>query len=129
MRSSVTLKYIFLVKRGESMDKEINSRLMTWVIGHDTGLSSLTLWAAIMNVQNYNADIPHDNSDFGRCYRMLLLCDEDTKKRGLGQLGVIHKKWRPFVDNWDELETLYNKEGCEDKLYSRIVELRTMHEV
>ena len=53
------------------MDKEINSRLMTWVIGHDTGLSSLTLWAAIMNVQNYNADIPHDNSDFGRCYRML----------------------------------------------------------
>lgn len=55
-------------------------RELEWLLGHDTGISSLTICAVLSGKHgiaaevargHFGADIPHDPADFGRCYRLL----------------------------------------------------------
>ena len=53
-----------------SMPVDTMFKLLEWSLGNDTGASSKTmLKAAIRPVKG--GDIPHDPSDFGRCYRLM----------------------------------------------------------
>ncbi len=96
------------------MDKELNRRMMSWVIGNDTGLSSQTLWAAIMGIEMHSPSIPRDPDDFGRCYRLLCYCDLETKEKALKDVGERHEIWEPFVKEWKTMTELFEaRKGTE----------------
>ncbi len=89
------------------MDKELNKRMMRWITSRDTGMSSQTLWAAIMGIEMHGPSIPHDQDDFGRCYRLLCYCDPETKEHALKTVGELHEIWKPFIKEWKTMTELY----------------------
>jgi hypothetical protein len=99
---------------------------MRWICGRDTGVSSKTIWAvmvgAISSLTHCGGeyDVPHDNQDFGRCYRLLMLFPEWEKR--LVEVGRYLPKWRPFVLAWPELKALYEKEEISSRLFERLKE-------
>lgn len=47
-------------------------RMIEWIATCDTGVSSKTMWSALMGVKRKkDLDIPKDNRDFRRCYDMV----------------------------------------------------------
>ena len=59
-------------------------------------------------------DVPHDPSDFGRCYRLLQLAPEWTAR--LEEVAQAYPAWEPFVREWDKLTAMYEQlivTGCE----------------
>ena len=100
--------------------------VMAWLRNGDTGVSSKTIFSVF--VPGYDAgheDIPHDPSDFGRCYRLLKI--EPSWRARLSEVSDRFPEWKPFVEAWDELTALYEEElpkrNC-PKLYHRMQELR-----
>lgn len=86
-----------------------------WARGRDTGVSSLTIYAAITGRDtNMPWNIPYDPSDFGRCYRLLKLFP--SWRAQLHKVVGICQEWAPFVQHWDELTKIYEEElpngGC-----------------
>lgn len=97
-----------------------------WARGRDVGISSGTIYAATTGNPTpcHEHDVPHDPSDFGRCYRFLKLFLD--LRPHLHKTVRLSKKWEPFVEHWDELTRLYELEsptGKAPKLYLRIKEL------
>lgn len=96
--------------------------MIEWVGTHDTGISSMTMWCALMGVDRKEwTDIPYDNSDFRRCYDMVTFA-----KVSLEELQVVKKQYpwfAPIIDNWRELSLLYEEE-IDGRLYGRIHQLR-----
>lgn len=93
----------------------LQREMMTWIIGKDTGLSSQTLWAVIMNMSesqllDYCPSIPYDTDDFGRCHRLLELCDPKIRGRVLKTVAKKYRMWIPFSNKWDVLTDLFLKE-------------------
>jgi hypothetical protein len=102
-------------------------RASRWIVSGDTGVSSKTIWSVMNNVAPDHADVPHDPSDFGRCFRLLLLVPEWRKR--LYQVAFFYPGWAPLVREWDALSALYieelkNKNGMAPKLYARMQALR-----
>lgn len=101
-------------------------RELEWLLGHDTGISSLTICAVLSGNHAvaatvargyFGADIPHDPADFGRCYRLLQAIPEWRER--LGEVADKHSIWRPFVREWDAMTALYEEErvlACAPKL-------------
>lgn len=102
----------------------------TWINGHDTGLSSKTLWYFMMGrdfslLGWYGPAAPLDPSDFGRCYRLLLLAPEWRAR--MPEMAAV-KGWARLAPAWEELTALFLKErkrkdGNAPKLYKRMQEL------
>jgi len=76
-----------------------------WLRGRDTGISSCTIYAVMMNQSMDDYNIPHDPDDFGRCYRLLQLFPEWTKR--LDEVASRFPIWRPFVREWDKLTEMF----------------------
>lgn len=91
------------------MDKELNKKMFSWISSSKTGESSITIWAVIMDIEHHNPNVPYDVYDFQRCYNLLNLCDETTKKITLKKLANRYNMWKPFVEHWDKLSELYKK--------------------
>lgn len=89
------------------MDNGLNKKLLSWIIGNDIGYSSETIWATLMDIEMPYPSIPYDADDFGRCWRLLELCDKETKNNALQEIAKRHKIWEPFVKDWEELEDLF----------------------
>lgn len=84
-----------------------------WIIGNDTGISSETIWAVMMGVSNsgtrpFGFDVPHDPSDFGRCYRLLKYIPE--WKGRLNEVATCFPKWIPMVREWDKMIAIYERD-------------------
>lgn len=85
-----------------------------WIVSSDTGISSRVIWAVMMGVSLEvmpHASIPHDPPDFGRCYRLLEVMPEWRDR--LEEVADKCSRWRPLVEHWSELETMY--EACLDQ--------------
>ena len=101
-----------------------------WILSNDTGTSSKTIWAVIMNAiptkpTPFQFDIPHDPSDFGRCYRLLTLIPEWRSR--LSEVAEIFPIWKPMVREWDKMEELYKRDfglGKSEELYNLMQDLR-----
>jgi len=97
--------------------------LESWILGPDTGTSSRTIahvLAGVVGPLDW-PDIPLDPDDFGRCYRLLKLIPGWRER--MGEVSAKYKAWKPLVDHWDELESLYEEEyrsGKAPKLYARM---------
>lgn len=89
---------------------DIDRRANEWIVSNDTGISSKTIWAVMMNAVPDQPHwtqfgVPHDGSDFGRCYRLLQLIPEWRAKLDL--VAARFKLWGPLVLAWDVLTALY----------------------
>lgn len=91
------------------MDKELNRKMFSWIGNNETGESSITIWAVIMDIDHYEPSVPYDVYDFQRCYNLLNLCDETTKKITLNKLADRYNIWKPFVQHWSKLSKLYEE--------------------
>jgi hypothetical protein len=104
------------------------THLIEWLFGDDTGISSKSMAAVALGVTKTGRrefGAPHDPSDFGRCYRLVLAVPEI-----IDAFPAISKRVPVFtgiLENWDELCALYERDlptGRSNDLYNRIKELR-----
>lgn len=94
-----------------------------WLLSGDTGISSYTICAVMTGSKMKGPDVPHDPSDFGRCYRLLQNFPEWRAR--LPEVAAAYPIWGPMVAAWDELTALYeeekqNKSGKAPELYERM---------
>lgn len=107
-----------------------HQRVIEWLMSGDTGVSSETICAVMCGVRIHSCfgtDVPHDPSDFGRCYRLLKKFPEWRAR--LPEVSKKHRAWKRLVEHWDELTALYERElkhpdGRAPELYERMKELR-----
>lgn len=102
-------------------------KMIEWIATCDTGISSKTMWSALMGVRRkVDLNIPGDNSDFRRCYDMV-----EYGQVTLDELQIVKNQYpwfAPFVDNWKELSLLF-EEKLDKRLYMRIRQLREESDV
>ena len=84
-----------------------------WIVSHDTGTSSKTIWSVMMGVKPDWADVPLDVDDFGRCVRLLTVVKEFRPR--LQEVADKYPKWQHLIDSWAELERLYWAWEADDK--------------
>lgn len=95
----------------EQLEKDVKDPYRRWLFGTDTGVSSITMFSEMIDNTDLrlealsrirDPDIPHDSSDFGRCYRLLQKFPEFGKR--WAKLVEKHAAWRLYADNWSTLE-------------------------
>lgn len=104
----------------------VYKNVQEWRHSWDTGVSAMTIHNVLMQIRGGNNGIPHDPSDFGRCYRLLKVAPPEWRT-SLGKVTERYPAWAPFVERWDELEALYDEElptGKAPKLFALMQELR-----
>lgn len=91
------------------------TKMLEWIGTHHVGISSRTMWCALMGVANsetptyYGFDTPRDWDDFSRCYD-LVVYGEVTKE----ELQVVIEAfpfYKPIIDRWDEIVEAYLSPG------------------
>jgi hypothetical protein len=95
-----------LCEEGDTRDDQAVSP-QQWLKGRDVGISSCTIYAVMMNTPTPMStyDVPHDPSDFGRCYRLLELFPQ--WKMRMDEVGERFPKWIPFLASWGQLTVMY----------------------
>lgn len=111
-----------LCPEGKYFEKPVTSPV-EWAASRDTGTSSLTIYSAVTGLPSPRGryDIPYVPHDFGRCYRLLKLFP--AWRGDLAKTILLCKKWKPFVEHWDELTALFEQEspsGLCPHLYERM---------
>lgn len=87
------------------------TKMLQWIGTHHVGISSRTMWCALMGVANsetptyYGFDTPHDWDDFSRCYD-LVVYGEVTKEE-LQMVIEAFPFYKPIIDRWDQLVEAY----------------------
>jgi hypothetical protein len=97
-----------------------------WLHSTDTGISSRAIFSVMTGTKERMLDrwgfgYPLDPDDFGRCYRLLNLFPE--WKPRMGEMAPISSEWRRLVENWSELNDLFEEESPSKscpKLYARM---------
>lgn len=99
--------------------------MIEWIGTQAVGVSSKTMWVALMCPQCingndcWNYDVPHDAGDFGRCYDLYRFA-----KLNLNDLRSIEKVflyWKPIIDVWDNLASAYVG-MCYDRVFNILQE-------
>lgn len=102
-------------------------RLMHWLNGIDSGISSRTIAATLEReplILQGRAGHPHDPSDLWRCMNLLDLIPEYRAR--LDEMRFVSPVWAQLVDHWDELEALWHAatpDGMVRACYDRMQEL------
>lgn len=88
-------------------------KLHEWMVTHNTGVSSKTMWGALLGisieksaVRLYHYDVPYDADDFSRCYDLVKFCEVD-KEKDFPLIISSFLFFAPIIRRWDELETKY----------------------
>lgn len=82
-----------------------------WIIKGEVGTSSKTIWVVMKGIETIERklnsfegyDIPYDPDDFKRCYYLVSECDLKSR---LNEVVRIFPAWKPYIDNWDKLESM-----------------------
>jgi hypothetical protein len=104
-------------------------KAIAWMDSREAGASSKVMIKKILNIPS-TKDVeyqpyPVDPSDFGRCYRLVNQHLPELKEK-INCLKSVSKKWSILIENWSELEGLYEEERTKKKapkLYKRLKEL------
>ncbi len=83
------------------------ARMTEWIANHNVGVSSRTMWSALMGVRCDHNDHPYDADDFSRCYDLYMFCE--LTHIDLQQVVSVYPYWRPIIEHWDELCAMYAK--------------------
>lgn len=105
-----------------------NERLLKWLYGGDTGLSSRALLAKLADRQYITESRrvyhPLDPDDLGRCIRMLDALPELRVR--LTEAASLSPEWSALIGDWARIEALYREEfssGRAPKCYAAMKEL------
>lgn len=110
------------------------TKMLQWIGTHHVGISSRTMWCALMGVANsetptyFGFDTPYDWDDFSRCYD-LVKYGEVTKEE-LQKVVEAFPFYKPIIDRWDELVEAYLSPGGKgvyrilDSVYSEVMGLK-----
>lgn len=91
------------------MNNDYFKRVSQWIVGEDTGISSIAIWSTMMGVQPEEGFCaPSDPSDLGRCLRLLELVPE--WKERISEMAIHGREWAALVSQWDELHQLMDDE-------------------
>lgn len=95
------------IKAGDKQKK-----LLKWIVGNRTGVSSITMWTAVMNVDIsdisiHRFDTPSDCDDFARCLNLYNECE--LTQDDLAKVSAMFPEWNGIVDNWQTLTDMYNR--------------------
>ena len=103
-------------ERGSADPPSENRRALEWLLSDDTGWSSMTIAAVMLNLPTESLkrkSIPYDSGDLGRCLRLLEKIPEWNAR--LDEVGVI-PRWEPLIDRWSELKRVYAEESAANKV-------------
>ena len=87
-------------------------KMIEWIATHHVGVSSKTMWTALMGVTAEPAqpfiryDIPYDCDDFSRCYDLVKFCNINP----VSDFPKILQRfpwYAPIIRNWDKLSDMY----------------------
>lgn len=93
-------------------------RYVLWLAGDDTGSSSKAIWCHMTGINLRETSTPADDSDFGRCFRLLALFPEWRPR--IAEMRVVSGPWaRLAVAEWDTLSTLHA--GGWDRMVCRLI--------
>lgn len=84
---------------------DLNAKVLAWMAGGDTGLSSETiaLWISQrLTPARWGAWTPSDPADLGRCLRLLRSIPELRER--FGEMSEASAAWAHMVTYWDEIE-------------------------
>jgi len=96
----------------------MEQRARWWRERGETGLSSLTIWAALAGSITKDPSYPYDPDDYRRCKLLLDLIPEWRTR--LCEVTKRFPWFLPFESRWDEFDRLYTEEapsGTAPKLY------------
>tara|TARA_B100000749_G_C18185271_1_gene365561 strand:- start:8 stop:388 length:381 start_codon:yes stop_codon:yes gene_type:complete len=102
---------------------DTKTQILQWFATGRVGASSRTIALAGVGIQHKNPVGPSDPSDLKRCMDMLVACPSVT----LNSVVKMYPWYKPFVDNWNELVSMYESEASSGKaplLYKRMKELQ-----
>ena len=91
-----------------------NDKMIEWIVTHNTGISSRTMWTALMGVQPKSAsplvsfDIPYDSADFSRCYDLVSFCGINPAY-DFPKITAVFPWYAPILDRWETLSLLYER--------------------
>jgi len=88
-------------------DQEVKTA-MIWLQGQDTGISSKAIMEMMLGAQPHWKTYPRDSWDFNRCVRLMEKIPAwRTRITEMSKVGYV---WAALVENWNELEALYQAE-------------------
>ena len=85
--------------------------MLQWIGTHHVGVSSRTMWCALMGIANsktpayYGFDFPRDGDDFSRCYDLVTFCE--VEKEELQKVVEAFPYYKPIIDEWENLVAAY----------------------
>jgi len=92
-----------------------------WIVYGNTGISSISMWAALMDLEIKKCskiDIPSDHCDFKRCVELYEYAG--LNKKDLHKISIEIHFWKPLIDNWDELVSLIDDHASFRKLFNKV---------
>jgi hypothetical protein len=93
----------------------VGEKIARWAVSNDTGMSSQFLAACALGDPDLaEISYPHDNGDFGRCYRLTRLLDTTEMTDALTLAAGCSQKWAAIAVNWDKLCALYEGDEAND---------------
>ena len=72
-----------------------------WIINGNVGISSKTMWAALMGVEYYRADFPHDAADFSRCHTFAEIAE--LTPEDFETICKVYPWWRIIYEIWPDM--------------------------
>lgn len=107
-------------------------KMAEWIVTHRIGISSKTMWTALMGVKPlkdlWHYDIPYDADDFSRCYDLVMFC-EVSPTEDFPKILQVFPWFAPIIRNWGKLSEMYEKnyfKGVNDLLWNLRNECRLM---
>lgn len=106
------------------------NKMIQWVGTHHVGVSSRTMWCALMGIakdgteSHSGFDVPGDASDFSRCYDLVKFCE--VGKDELQMVVDAFPFYKPIIEEWDNLTSAYDQEDYRrvfDIIHSRYDEV------
>ena len=93
------------IETAASGEGDLNAKIIAWMAGGDTGLSSETiaLWISQRaTLKRWGPYTPSDPSDLGRCLRLLRAIPELRDR--MGEMAECSPRWAHMLTYWHEIE-------------------------
>lgn len=87
------------------------NKMLEWICSSNTGISSRTMWIAIMDLSpknselSFHTDTPSDVFDFERCFNLVKYAEINSKD--LDKVSNVFPYFTPIIKAWNELSKAY----------------------
>ncbi len=99
-----------------------NQKIISWFLTGNVGTSSEAIVAQMTDNKTGRdglGDHPHDNSDFGRCYKLLEAVPEFKSR--IGEMSPRSPEWAALIARWDELIDAWVSRGDDGEQFYQLI--------